>query len=58
MFWLDEILRLYVTNRINLFKSSGNFTYHQVSHYKILRGAHIAFMFFVRISKKTATFAL
>jgi hypothetical protein len=34
----------------NLLKPSGNFTYDQVQDYKTLRGAHIAFMCFVRIS--------
>jgi hypothetical protein len=43
---------------INLLKPSGNFSYHPVYHSKILRGAHIAFMCFVRISEQTATFAL
>jgi hypothetical protein len=42
----------------NLLKPSGNFTYHQVEYKKILRGAHIAFMYFLRISEQTATFAL
>jgi hypothetical protein len=46
------------TNAINLLKPSGNFIYHQVLHKKTLRGAHIAFMCFVRISEQTATFAL
>jgi hypothetical protein len=43
---------------INFLKPSGNFTYEKVSHQKILRGAHVAFMCFVRISEQTATFAL
>jgi hypothetical protein len=43
---------------VNLLKPSGNFTYRQVQHKKILRGAHIAFMCFVSISEQTATFAL
>jgi hypothetical protein len=43
---------------INHLKPSGNFTYDQVQHSTILRGAHIAFMCFVRISEQTATFAL
>jgi hypothetical protein len=43
---------------VNLLKPSGNFTYHQVYHSQILRGAHIAFMCFIRISEHTATFAL
>jgi hypothetical protein len=30
--------------------------YHQASHSKIIHGAHIAFMCFVRISEQTATF--
>jgi hypothetical protein len=42
----------------NLLKPSGNFTYHHASHSKILHGAYIAFMCFVRISEQTATFAL
>jgi len=32
--------------------------YHQVLHSDILHGAHIAFMYFVRISQQTATFSL
>jgi hypothetical protein len=47
-----------LTERFNLLKPSGNFTYDQVSHQKILRGAHIAFMCSVWISEQTATFAL
>jgi hypothetical protein len=43
---------------INHLKPSGNFTYRPVQHEKIQRGAHIAFMCFVRISEQTATFAL
>jgi hypothetical protein len=43
---------------INFLKPSDKFTYHQVLTLKILRGAHIAFMCFVRISEQTATFAL
>jgi hypothetical protein len=43
---------------VNLLKPSGNFTYSQASHSKILRGAHIAFMCFVRISEQTAISAL
>jgi hypothetical protein len=42
----------------NLLKPSGNFTYHQVQHSRILHGAHFAFMCFVGISEQTATFAL
>jgi hypothetical protein len=41
-----------------LFEPSDNFTYDQVQHKKILRGAHIAFMCFVRTSEQTETFAL
>jgi hypothetical protein len=44
--------------QINLLKPSGNFKYDQVYDKKILRGAHTAFMCFVRISEQTATFAL
>jgi hypothetical protein len=43
---------------IHLLKPSSIFTYDQVYDEKILRGAHIAFMCFVRISEQTATFAL
>jgi hypothetical protein len=43
---------------LNLLKPSGNFTYDQVYHLKILRGSHIAFMCFARISEQTATFAI
>jgi hypothetical protein len=43
---------------LNLLKPSGNFTYHQVEHSKILCGAHIAFTCFVWISEQTETFAL
>jgi hypothetical protein len=43
---------------LNLLKPSSNFTYHQVLHSRILRDAHIAFMCFVRILDKTATFTL
>jgi hypothetical protein len=42
----------------NLLKPSGNFTYHQVQHSKILHGSHIAFVCFVWISEQSATFAL
>jgi hypothetical protein len=42
----------------NHLKPSGNFTYDQVLHSKILRAAHIVFMCFIRISEQTATFAL
>jgi len=42
----------------NLLKPRDCFTYHQDYHSNILHGAHIAFMFFVRISQQTATFAL
>jgi hypothetical protein len=57
----DSLSRLKRTNlktELNLLKPSGNFTYYQVQHSKILRGAHIAFICFVRISEQTATFAL
>jgi hypothetical protein len=42
----------------NLLQPSGNFTYHQASHSKIINGAHIAFICFVWISEQTATSAL
>jgi hypothetical protein len=42
----------------NLLKPSGNLTYYQVEHSKILNVAHIVFMCFVWISEQTATFAL
>jgi hypothetical protein len=44
--------------RFNLLKPSGNFTYHQASHSKIIHGAHIAFICFVWISERTATSVL
>jgi hypothetical protein len=47
-----------VCNYINFLEPSGNLTYHQVLHSKILHGVYIAFMCFVRISEQTATFAL
>jgi hypothetical protein len=46
------------TCAVNHLKPSGNFTYRQVYQSTILRGAHIAFVCFVRISEQTATFAL
>jgi hypothetical protein len=46
------------TTAINLLKPSGNFTYRQVQHSRILHGAHIAFMCFLCISHHTATFTL
>jgi hypothetical protein len=44
--------------KINILKPNGNFTYQQVQRSKILRGAHIAFMCFTRISEQTAIFTL
>jgi hypothetical protein len=52
------LLSLHWCVNINLLKPSGNFTYHQVQHSKILCGAHIVFMCFVWISEQTATFCL
>ena len=43
---------------INLVKLTGYFIYYQVQHSKILRGDYVAFMYFVRISEQTVTFAL
>jgi len=43
---------------INLVKLTGYFIYYQVQHSKILRGDYIGFMYFVRISEQTVTFAL
>jgi hypothetical protein len=43
---------------IKLLEPSGNFTYPQLEHSQILRGAHIAFMCFVRISGQTTIISL
>jgi hypothetical protein len=54
---VDLLARSYMPNFtvLNLLKPSGNFTYHQVQHSRILHCAHIAFMCFVWISDKTAS---
>ena len=43
---------------INLLRSSGYFTYHQVELSQILHVAHLAFISFIRISGQTATLSL
>jgi hypothetical protein len=43
---------------INLLKPTGNYTYHKFLHSKILHCDHMEFVCFVRISEKTANFAL
>jgi hypothetical protein len=43
---------------LNLLKPSGNLRTTGFKIKKILRGAHIAFMCFVRISEQTGTFTL
>ena len=43
---------------LNLLKPTGNYTYHQVQHSKILYAEYIARYFFVWLSEQTVTVAL
>ena len=52
-----QLVKFLSTAALNVLKPNGYFTYHQVQHSQILRGVHIAFVCYVRISADTATFA-
>ena len=43
---------------INIFKPTGNFTYHKDEHLNILHCDHMEFVCFIWISEETANFAL
>ena len=45
-----------VVTSFNILNPTSDFTYHQVQHSRILRGAHIAFKYSVWISEQTSTF--
>jgi hypothetical protein len=48
----------FIQHFIELSKPTGNFTYHQVLHSKILLADYISFMCFVLISEEKVSFAL
>jgi len=56
--WFKTEVKMTFVHKINVFKHSRYFMYHQVYHSEIQYGAHLAFVCHVWISEQTATFAL